>query len=366
MELGHNIMTHNGYVSAADRAHSTGADVYQIFYRPPQSYQPFERSEADTLELAKKNKQYGKKMVVHGSYIINLCQDPSDYRHFKGVNILVDDLNVSVKLNAMGVIIHMGNDTEGNGQEVSKANYIKGVKEALRRSDKKSVLILETGAGSGSEISSSLEELGDIRRGLTAEERKRVKFCLDTCHMFAYGYKLHIPDAVDVLEHDIDRYLGWENVAVVHLNDSEDCCKSRKDNHADIGKGQINFYGLMRFVHLCVKHKIPMVLETPTHYYNDTRFTASDQMNLIRSYYDVMYKNLGPFVKVDERTTKKTDLRKRIEVDKKRKTSEKSKIKEKDNEKTKVKTNSRITVKKIVKAKKDNSDDDEEGIVSTS
>lgn len=357
MELGHNIMTHNGYASAADRARSTGADVYQIFYRPPQSYQPFERSEADTLELAKRNKQYGKKMVIHGSYIINLCQDPTDYRHFKGVNILVDDLNVSVKLKAIGVIIHMGNDTEKNGQEVSKLNYIKGIKEALKRSDKKSTLILETGAGSGSEISSSLEELGEIRRGLSPEERLRVKFCLDTCHMFAYGYKLHIPDAVDILDYDIDSYLGWDNVAVIHLNDSEDCCSSRKDNHADIGKGQINFHGLMRFVHLCVRHKIPMILETPTHYYNETRFTAVDQMNLIRNYYNVIYKNLGPGVKVEQRTIKKTDLRKKIEEDKKDIKS--------TNDKGTVKKSNKITVKKIIKAKKDNSDDDEEGIVST-
>ena len=76
-------------------------------------------------------------MVIHGSFIINLCQDPTDYRHYKGINILVEDLDVSVKLDAIGVIIHMGNDTEKNGNAVSKINYIKGIKEALRRSNKK-------------------------------------------------------------------------------------------------------------------------------------------------------------------------------------------------------------------------------------
>src|SRR5438034_9240839 len=99
MELGHNIMTHHGYVTAADRAQETGADVYQIFYRSPQSYQSFAHPKPDTLELARRNKEYNKKMVIHGAFVINLCQDPSDYRHYKGVNILVDDLNVSVELN---------------------------------------------------------------------------------------------------------------------------------------------------------------------------------------------------------------------------------------------------------------------------
>lgn len=331
MELGHNISITHGYVSASQRAVDTGADVYQIFYRQPQSYQSYSRPEKETLELAKQNKLNNKKMVIHGSYIINLCQDPSDYRHDKGVNILVEDLDVSVKLNAIGVIIHMGNDTEGLGKDVSKANYIKGIKEALKRSNPKSVLILETGAGCGNEVSSSIEELGAIRDRLTDDEKARVKFCLDTCHMFAYGYNLGMIAAVTILNHDIDKYLGWENVAVVHLNDSEDRCASKKDNHADIGKGNINFEGLMHFVHLCVINKVPMVLETPTHYYNDERFTAEKQMRMIRSYYSAMYENLGPNVVVTERTIKKTDLRKKIQSEKStKKESTQTKVIKKD------------------------------------
>jgi deoxyribonuclease IV len=315
MKLGHNIMTEKGYVSVADRALETSADIYQIFYRPPQSYTSYHRPDNETLELAEKNKEYNKKMVIHGSYLINLCQDPTDYRHYKGINILVEDLDVSVILNAIGVIIHMGNDTEGKGQKVSKANYISGIKEALKRSDPKSILILETGAGVGNEVSSSIEELGQIRLGLTSDEQKRVKFCLDTCHMFAFGYKLHMPDVVDIINHDIERYLGWNNVAVVHLNDSEDKCNSHKDNHADIGKGYIKIDGLMKFVHLCVIHKVPMLLETPTHYYNNERFTVEKQMHLIRTYYDIMYNKLGPHIIVKERTKTKKELNKKINDD---------------------------------------------------
>src|SRR5436853_5903656 len=106
MEIGSHILTNYGYVSTADRARDIGVKVYQIFYRSPKSYQPYERPEEQTLELAKRNKEYGIKMVIHGSYIINLCQHRSDYRHCKGLDILVADLNISVKLNAIGVIIH--------------------------------------------------------------------------------------------------------------------------------------------------------------------------------------------------------------------------------------------------------------------
>jgi hypothetical protein len=57
-----------------------------------------------------------------------------------------------------------------------------------------------------------------------------------------------------------------------------------------------------------------MILETPTHYYNDERFTAEKQMKLIRNYYDVMFDNLGPRVKVDSRTVKKTELNKKFKM----------------------------------------------------
>ena len=307
MILGHNI--EKGYVSSANRAQDTGADIYQIFYRSPQSYASYKRPVHETKELARRNIEFKKLMVIHGSFIINLCQNPTDYRHYKGINILVEDLDESVNLNALGVIIHMGKDTTKQGQEISKANYILGIKETLRRSNPKSTLILETGAGVGTEVSSSIKELGEIRASLTEEEKKRVKFCLDTCHMFAYGYRLDMKDAVRIIDMDIQRYLGWENIAVVHLNDSEDPCNSRKDNHADIGKGNISFDGLMSFVHLCVINKIPMVLETPTHYYNKKRFTMKRQMKLIRTYYDIMYGKIGPNIKVITRTKKHKEIK---------------------------------------------------------
>jgi deoxyribonuclease-4 len=216
---------------------------------------------------------------------------PTDYRHQQGIDILVQDLNVSVKLGAIGVIIHMGNDTEKRGEKRSKENYINGVKKALELSNKDSILILETGTGCGKEVSSSLKELGEIRKNLTLEEQKRVKFCLDTCHMFAYGYNLNNTQYIDMFNIEIDRYLGWNNIAVIHLNDSKDFCGAKKDHHMDIGKGSINFDCLMKFIHFCVLNKIPIVLETPCHTYDNGIFSYKQQMDLIRIYYNSLYCN---------------------------------------------------------------------------
>lgn len=61
----------------------------------------------------------------------------------------------------------------------------------------------------------------------------------------------------------IDVTLGWKNIACIHLNDSKHKSNSKKDEHADIGKGYIKKPGLKKFTKICVDHNIPIVMETP-------------------------------------------------------------------------------------------------------
>lgn len=205
----------------------------------------------------------------------------------------------------------MGNDPDKIGSSVCKENYIRGIKTALVRSDARSTLILETGTGCGNEVSTTLEELGDIRKGLTDSEKNRVKYCLDTCHLFAAGYAIDDPSYLKVFEIEIDNNLGWENVVVVHLNDSKDKFNSHKDNHDDIGKGEMNFYGLMKFVDICVRRKIPMILETPCNFYNEVQFTHVAQMKLIRDYHRIIHSAEygGPEVTIITRTNTHKEIK---------------------------------------------------------
>ena len=56
---------------------------------------------------------------------------------------------------------------------------------------KSSILILETSAGDGSKIGGLLKEFADIYKkclkAIKPEQRKRLKICLDTCHIFVAG-----------------------------------------------------------------------------------------------------------------------------------------------------------------------------------
>jgi deoxyribonuclease-4 len=284
MEIGHHVFTIHGFATCASYAKNNDADIIQIFLRPPQNFKitPTKRENLDSLrESASKLKV---KILIHGSFLVNLCKMSSDIALQNGIASVIQDLNESVILSALGVVIHMGHNTSGISDKEAFDNYVKHVKHILKNSVSTSTLILETGAGQGREIATHLWELGRIRDSLTKSEQKRVKFCIDTCHIYSAGYDLSDPDFVLILDKYIENTLGWKNVAVIHLNDSKCCVGSKKDRHADIGKGYICIDGIKCFIKLCVTKKIPMVLETPADEYNGNKFTAKDQIKMIRNF----------------------------------------------------------------------------------
>ncbi len=217
-------------------------------------------------------------IVIHGSFCINLCRSSYDKIAKNSIFLLKKDLEIAHKIGALGVIIHMGKDTEKLGEEKALNNYISNLNHILEQT-KNGTIILETGANCGSEVGSKLNILGEIRNRITNKYKERIKFCIDTCHIYSSGYDLSDNDFVDTLEYYIENTLGWDNIIVAHINDSKDNLNSKKDRHADISDGQIskkNLESFMKFINFFVKRNIPLILETPSDNIN-----YSEQINLI-------------------------------------------------------------------------------------
>jgi deoxyribonuclease-4 len=281
--LGNNVNTTHGFITSAEYAHSQGANVFQIFFRSPHSLNAPRRKSSDLFGLNNNIKKYNMRALVHGSFILNFCRSKTHYIHTQAIKVLAEDLNDSIVINAIGVVVHMGKNVEELSNEEAISNYVSGIKSALKISDKRSVVVLETGAGQGTEVGTALIELGKIRNMFTNEEKKRIKFCLDTCHMYAAGYDIGNPEYIDkVLSDHIKLTLGWKNVVAIHLNDSKEPLNCHKDRHADIGKGYISEDGILRFVEVCHNHKVPIFLETPKDIHKGSRFTHMNQIQLIK------------------------------------------------------------------------------------
>jgi deoxyribonuclease-4 len=254
-----------------------GGNCGQFFTRSPQTFKTTPFNPNDWFAIKEDFFESQVNFVIHSSFLINFCkkQETINYVH----KLIMEDMKICSYLNCIGTIIHMGKNVEKLPYEEAFQNYVKNIKYTLHitrhitnidhsGNEIKPMLILETGAGQGTEIATDLSELGRLRKSLDPEEAKRVGFCIDTCHIFTAGYDLRNKDFVESLDAYIEMSLGWANVKVIHLNDSLSKLNQKVDRHADISYGEItkthkDCEGFIKFIKMCADRNIPMVLETP-------------------------------------------------------------------------------------------------------
>lgn len=283
--IGHNC---SNLSSCIDEALKSKAKCIQIFTRNPTSFVLYPDNDVILSNIKILSAQLDIKIVIHGSFLINLCKPSNQITQMK--KLLIRDLHISKKIKAMGVIIHMGHnvDKKTSNEEALKL-YIQNIDDILDSTPDDTTLILETGAGCGNEVGTRLNELGDIRN--KCKNKERIKFCIDTCHIFSSGYDISNSNVVESLESYIDMTLGWKNVIVCHLNDSKTNLNSRKDRHQDISFGMISkgieykdeyiiddtTQPFINFIKFFIKYNIPLILETPCEF-----LSYNEQMNLVR------------------------------------------------------------------------------------
>jgi len=90
----------------------------------------------------------------------------------------------------------------------------------------------------------------------------RLGLCLDSCHLYASGYDVTDPTAVEALVDDLDGRVGIGRVRALHVNDSAAPLGSNLDRHANILEGLMG-EGLGAFLaHPALQH-LSAYLEVP-------------------------------------------------------------------------------------------------------
>ena len=129
----------------------------------------------------------------------------------------------------------------------------------MLREGQRTVVLLETMAGKGSEIGGRFEELREILDRVELSGRMGV--CLDTCHVWDAGYDI-VSDLDGVLA-EFDRVIGLSRLKALHVNDSKNPLGSHKDRHAKLGEGYIGKEAFKRIVSHPALQGLPFILETP-------------------------------------------------------------------------------------------------------
>lgn len=257
LTLGCHLSASNGYLHMGREAVSLGANTFQFFTRNPRG---FKVKALDLDDCAAFNSFWaennGGRIVAHAPYTLNACSADPHIRELAEM-IMSDDLERLENINGVYYNFHPGSHVK-QGVEVG-TDYIVELLNKLLKPGQKTIVLLETMAGKGSEVGRTFEELRAIIDRV--EHSEKLGVCLDTCHVFDGGYDIvNEPDAV---MEQFDKIIGLDRLHAVHLNDSKNTLGSHKDRHELIGEGNIGLDALVSFITRPEISKLPIVLETP-------------------------------------------------------------------------------------------------------
>jgi deoxyribonuclease-4 len=251
--------------------HGMGGRAIQITLGGPGSRTVREISYGDaetTVQIMK----HGYYVVVHGKYIYNFCR-PSGSIKWQHKLLLAE----MVEANKIGadVIIHQGKNVKELGftKEQAHETFVSNLVIVLGEASKLGLenhIILENSARQGTECGYSLDDLYDIHQRIPIAYQKRIRYCIDLCHIFVAG-ELDVRNGAATRRwfDRFDELIGFQKLACIHFNDSNTEFNGANDNHGSIGKGYIGKRSTSGFKYVCklaYEHRIPLILETSSEY----------------------------------------------------------------------------------------------------
>ena len=215
---------------------SYGANTFMFYTGAPQNTSRYPIMDGLTLEAMALMKEHDfdySKVVVHAPYIINLANDKDPEKFKFSVRFLQEELERCELLGIKSIVLHPGSHV-GLGVDAAISNIAKGLNMILGTHDV--TILLETMAGKGTEVGSSLEEIKRIID--LVDDKEHIGVCLDTCHLNDAGYDM---SEFDSFLNRFDSLIGLDKIGCVHVNDSKNVLGAHKDRHENIGFGTIGF-----------------------------------------------------------------------------------------------------------------------------
>ena len=237
MRIGAHIRSEDPITSAASR----NADLVQMFLSAPQSYKA-PKPRDDTVELIAS----GLPIYVHAPYLMNPAS-PNNRIRIPSRKTIAQTMEAAAAIGALGVIVHGGH--VGDDEDLTAG--FERWRKLFEYADEgwEVPLLIENTAGGGNAVARELANYGPLWEEIG---HFNVGVCLDTCHAWAAGEELS--EAVATLRSATGR------LDLVHCNDSRDPHNSRRDRHANLGKGEIPPELILDVVRTA---DVDVVVETP-------------------------------------------------------------------------------------------------------
>ncbi len=257
--IGAHVSIAQGLDQSVVYAKEIGGNCMQIFTQSNRSWHGRVLAQEEIEKFKETRKAHLlEKVISHASYLINVAS-PEERVRTQSCKALVQEYERCTALEIDYVVFHPGSRLTSS-HELGRERIAQAINKVLEV-ESSTLILLETAAGQGTNIGSTFEELHLIRS--LCEDKKRVGYCLDTCHIHAAGYDLSTVESFFSALETFDAACGLSNLHAIHLNNSKTACGSFKDRHEKISKGTIPaevFQVLMKEKSL---EHIPKILETP-------------------------------------------------------------------------------------------------------
>jgi len=253
---------------AVDRAQGYGCETFQMFTRNPQGWKFSDLDPEGVKKFKSKLKQSTITPVVdHMPYLPNLSC-PEDELYEKSVASFAAEVDRCGSLGISYLVMHLGSHL-GKGREIGLERITSALNLGAKRIKGSLRILLENMAGTKNSMGSNFQDIKEIMDGV--KKKDAIGVCLDTCHLYAAGFDVQSERGVQQTMEKFDNVVGFENLKVVHLNDSKGGLGSGLDRHENIGRGYIGQKGFRAILHHPAVRDLPLILETPLDEDEDVR-----------------------------------------------------------------------------------------------
>ncbi len=258
MKLGAHLPTSKGFSAALAQAQELNLDCLQLFSKTPRQWKA---KPLDAELMAQWRDEWEQSglgpLVIHDSYLINLAAPVAETLE-KSIAAMIDEIERAQQMNCDYLVTHCGAHL-GSGEEAGVEQLASSLMQCLEQTaDARVKIALEITAGQGTCLGGPFAHIGAVLKSLESE---RLAVCFDTCHALAAGHDL--VNDLDGVMRDFDAHIGFENLAVIHLNDSKGKLGSHLDRHNHLGEGELGEAAIQAFINHPKIKNLPFILETP-------------------------------------------------------------------------------------------------------
>jgi endonuclease IV len=248
----------------------------QIFNIGPRNYNIINYNREDLAKFCKTN---NINLCIHANYMLNIS-----IRSKLNIGILTLEVHKAIESGASCLVVHVArsslNDLIETISYINSYESFKNLKDDL-------IILLEAKACKPDKGTNILNDINSVEfvefmnflKKIKVENNKlKIRVCIDTAHIWAYGIDLTDENQVNKLCLLFDNYNDIINM--LQWNDSINKLGSGKDEHTLISKGVI-FHSsdiIHKILKSCIKNNIVIIYERTKNYdeymidYNSTLY----------------------------------------------------------------------------------------------